>query len=211
MMLLAEGASRMNLTRLSSRDEMLVRHLADSMLFGPFLGSPMGRRIFDLGCGAGFPSLPLALIYPGNSFVACDSVLRKVRFVEETARDLGLSNLRPLHFRLEDAGRKKEYREQMDACTARACGPLVRVLEYGLPLLKIGGVLVVATTARALEEAGVLDGALSKLGGAPPRLYPYRLSGDQGASFLRLVFDKVGQTPDKFPRRPAKIVKKPLS
>ena len=100
----------------------------------------------------------------------------------------------------------------MDACTARACGPLVRVLEYGLPLLVAGGRLVVATTGRAHRRAGDLSRALGELGGAPAcRSFPYYLPDGRAGDLVHVVFDKVGHTPDKYPRRPPTIVKKPLS
>lgn len=200
-----------NLTRILDRPDMLRRHLADSLLFGPLLGSALGLRVADLGCGAGLPSVPLAIVYGGWQVSAVDSVLRKVDFLNELRRELPLSNLHPLHERLETLGHDPDHRESYDACCARACGPLPAVLEYAFPLLRPGGRLVVATTRRVYDEAGSVDSIVTTLGGGRHELRPYRMDGEAGRNFVHLLFDKEGQSPSKYPRKPKQMAKKPLS
>jgi len=162
-------------------------------------------RIADIGSGAGFPGLPLAVALPDARVDLIESARRKSEVIERLAAAAGIANARAVHGRVEEWG-GQEY----DAVTARAVAPLAVLVEYAAPLLRTGGVLVAWKGARdaAEEEAGAAAGG--QLGMGPGRVlqvHPFA-----GARNRHLhVFTKVGPTPDRFPRRPGIARKRPLA
>ena len=158
-LLLEETNKHVNLTRITGKEEFDLKHAADSLVIARFFpGITTGiHRIADLGCGAGFPSLILALAYPELQITAIDSTQKKLRFVESAAQALGLTNLRTVHGRIEELNRQQEFRRHFDIVTARAVAesPKLAKAASGFPC-KGGRFIFYKTPGQASEELPVL-------------------------------------------------------
>ncbi|MGI8904956.1 MAG: 16S rRNA (guanine(527)-N(7))-methyltransferase RsmG [Candidatus Sumerlaeaceae bacterium] len=208
--LLLEGQKRLNLTAIKEPAAIKRLHFLDSLAgLEAFPELMTVTHAADVGSGAGFPLLPLAILTPGCHWIALESVAKKARFIEETAQALGLTNVEARPLRAEDAART-ELRGSQDVVTARAVGPVASLCEVGLPLLKPGGTLLLYKTETALAETAALQSSIAELGGTALPAYRYRLEGDlQQRVILRLC--KTAETPEKYPRAAGVPFKKPLS
>ena len=158
-LLLEETNKHVNLTRITGKEEFDLKHAADSLVIARFFPEITSgvHRIADLGCGAGFPSLILALAYPELQITAIDSTQKKLRFVESAAQTLGLGNLRTVHGRIEELNRQQEFRRHFDIVTARAVAesPKLAKAASGFPC-KGGRFIFYKTPGQASEELPVL-------------------------------------------------------
>ena len=188
--LLIEWNARFNLTAITGRDEVYSKHFADSLMGLPY----MCGRVCDVGAGAGFPSIPCAIVR-GGPFVLLDSVAKKVAFLATVAQQLGLDEVTAVHIRAEDAGRGV-MRQTFDTVTARAVAPLPTLLEYLVPLAKVGGRIVVYKTD-AQAEMALAANAIARLGVRLAEVVPYTI---QDAKRVLMVFDKVQPTAAAYPR-----------
>lgn len=205
---LTEAGSRMNLTAIRDLNGVLTKHFADSLSVAHLI--PDGARIIDVGCGAGFPSLPLAAARPDIHVTALDSTAKKLGFVTATAKKLGLTNLSTLNLRAEDAGRDKLYRERFDVCTARAVSALNVLSELCLPLVRVGGLFIAMKSRLAENELADAETGILRLGGSEADAFAADFPEDAGMSRTQLVFTKISPTPREFPRQYSQITKKPL-
>lgn len=198
-----------NLTAILDGDMIILKHFVDCLTVSPYL--PQNAKVVDVGCGGGFPSLPLCIARPDLMITAMDSTAKKVAFVEETGRLLGLCNLRTMVARAEDAGHDPAMREKFDICIARAVSAMPMLSEICLPLVKVGGQFVAMKSRLAEEELGGAAGALPRLGADKPREISLNLS-DFGTTEQRtiLLVPKISPTPGAYPRAYAQIKKKPL-
>ncbi|MBQ3389874.1 MAG: 16S rRNA (guanine(527)-N(7))-methyltransferase RsmG [Firmicutes bacterium] len=202
----------MNLTAITDPEDFVVRHFLDSVLL---YDTPVFREaetVVDVGTGAGFPGIPLAILCPDKQFLLMDSLNKRILFLEEACRELGLDNVRCLHSRAEDMGQDEEYRERFDMCVSRAVAKLSVLSEYCLPLVRPGGCFVAYKSG--MENLSEAKRALKLLGGELTgiRNFP-RLPGN--LSFIqldhRLVFiRKRDITPRKYPRKAGTPAKEPL-
>lgn len=160
-LLLEETNKFVNLTRITGKEEFDLKHAADSLVIAKFFPEIVSgvHRVADLGCGAGFPSLILALAYPELRITAIDSTQKKLRFVESAAQALGLDNLKTVHGRIEELNRKPEFRHQFDFVVARAVAesPLLAKAASGFPA-KGGRFVFYKTPGQAAGELPVLKG-----------------------------------------------------
>lgn len=206
--MLVSANARMNLTRVPDDEaEAADRNYLDciAVLAG---GAPEAAQAVDVGSGAGFPGIPLAIMLPDTRFTLIDAQGKRVAFLREVIGALGL-NAEALHLRAEDAARRGDMREAFDLATARAVAPMNVLCEYLLPLVRVGG------RALALKGPG-LDGeladaasAVALLGGAAVRVQPLPIPGrdwDHRAVWIA----KVSPTPDRYPRRSGAAEKRPL-
>ena len=202
-----EVNAQMNLTAITEPREVVLKHLADSLSASRLL--PNGAKLLDVGCGGGFPSLPLAVARPDLSITALDSTAKKTRYVAETAALLGLENLKTLTGRAEELAQEPQYREAFDVSIARAVASLPVLTELCLPFVRVGGKMV-AMKARLDESDGTK--APQILGASPFEKHELELKGDSGSSEFRLllVSEKQRPTPLTYPRAYAQIKKKPL-
>ena len=199
--LLLEWNAKFNLTAITEREEVYIKHFADSLLgWQVFRGS-----VCDVGAGAGFPSLPLAIAGVAHDYVLLDSVGKKVNFLEEAAFRLGLDNVKAYHLRAEEAGRG-DFREEFDTVTARAVAPTNTLLEYLAPLARVGGRVVLYKTDAKMEIA-TAQPILHKLGLKVESEEEYDLDGFRRAI---VVFAKVKSTPKAYPRMGNKPRTQPL-
>ena len=194
-----------NLTAITEPDEVVVKHFADSLTVFNAVEFPQAARVADVGCGAGFPGLPLLFVRPDLELTFIDSVGKKLNFVRETLKYEGLFG-EILHGRAEEFGQKTDLRESFDVVVSRAVAVLNELCEYCLPLVKVGGVFVAMKGAE--DETALAANAIEKLGGELERVVPIELPN--GDKRRLVVIKKISQTPTKYPRRAKKITSKPL-
>ena len=201
---------KFNLTALTSPSEIILRHFADCAALIPYLKN--GGGLLDVGCGAGFPSLVIAILCPDRSVAALDATAKKVTFVRETAASLGLSNLHTLVGRAETlAAPGSPLRESFDAVTARAVARLGVLSELCLPFVKVGGTFLAMKGPAAEAEAGEAARAIPQLGGRLEGVFARTLSnGTETLTHATVKIGKVKKTPPEYPRNYARILKKPL-
>lgn len=189
-----------NLTKINSREEFLIKHILDSLLVDRFLGVTEGARVADLGTGGGLPGLVLAILHPEAKFFLVDSVQKKIACVGEFASALGLGNVRGVSERLEVLGQDKNFRETFDIVIARALAPLPVLLELALPLVRVGGTFAALKGPGYLEEISDSGAAAQQFKIDLPRAERYELPKGTGKRYV-LIFDKKKPTPPQFPRR----------
>ena len=196
--LLLEANEKVNLTAVRDPLGVCVLHFADCLTLLPFI--PEGARVVDVGCGGGFPSLPLAIARPDITVTALDSTEKKLRFVADAARELGLDNISTLYARAEDAGRDPALRESFDCAVSRAVAPLDVLAELCLPLVRTGGRLAAMKSRSADGELTAARPVISKLGGGEPEVRRLTLVFPDGERLLPSVsFADSG--PERGPRR----------
>ena len=204
-----EENEKYNLTAITEPGKIILNHYADSAILSKML--PKGSVIIDVGCGAGFPTLPLAIVRPDVEIFAIDSTAKRINYVEESARLLGLTNVRAMTIRAEDGARMPEYREKFDFATARAVAELRILCELCLPYVKVGGKMLAMKGKNAEFELSDARKAIPQLGGKNARVESITLSGDsEELSHPLIIIEKASKTPEKFPRPYAQISKKPL-
>ncbi len=203
---------KFNLTAITDDTGVQVRHFLDSLSCILALRpgeSWAGSRVIDVGTGAGFPGLPLKIVYPEMRLTLLEATAKKVRFLEHIVSLLRLPNVTVLHGRAETLGQDTSHREQYDWCLARAVADMPILMEYLLPLVKVGGYVLAQKGEHAPAEARRSEWAIQQLGGHLRRLVPVELHGLAETRHLVLV-DKVAATPPRYPRRPGIPAKRPL-
>ncbi|MCY4464780.1 MAG: 16S rRNA (guanine(527)-N(7))-methyltransferase RsmG [Chloroflexi bacterium] len=198
--LLLDWNTRMNLTGITEPAEIALKHYLDSLTLLNYLAQAGRKRLLDVGTGAGFPGLPLAITLPLLRVTLLDSTAKKVRFIDEVGRALALDNIRTVHARAEDAGRDDAHRGTYDFVTARAVNRMPTLMECTLPLTKRGGMVIAMKGASAHEETRAAAKAISTLGGELAGIDEVRLPGLENPRFLVMV-RKVGKTPRRYPRQ----------
>lgn len=209
---LVEFNSHTNLTAITDAEGVITRHFADSLTAAPLLGSTSGLSVIDVGCGGGFPTLPLAIVRPDLRFTALDSTAKKLKFVEQTASELNLP-VQTLAARAEEVASPKaapssSLRESFDLCLSRAVARLPILAELTLPFVKVGGRLIALKGADGETELAEAKTAIEKLGGSVKAVHPLTL-GSAGDRML-IEIEKIAPTPTAFPRTFGQIKKKPL-
>ncbi|MBI2914704.1 MAG: 16S rRNA (guanine(527)-N(7))-methyltransferase RsmG [Firmicutes bacterium] len=206
---LMKANQRANLTAITDHKGIAVKHFADSAAAGKGVAFGPGVRAVDVGSGAGFPGIPLAILYPEATFALLESVRKKLAFLERATRVLGLSNTLLISERAEDAGRREELRGSFDVALSRAVGELRVTAELCLPLVRPGGRWVAMKgpcVERELDEAGR---ALEVLGAVLAGTFFLELPSGAGGRTL-VVVEKLGSTPEKYPRRAGVPERRPL-
>lgn len=198
-----------NLTSITTRKDILVKHFIDSLTCLSVLPEKGSFRLIDIGTGAGFPGIPLILLNPEISLTLVESVKKKADFCEIVIKELGLSDVQILHARAEDIGRNPAYRETYDWSVARAVADLSVLAEYLLPLTIVGGYALAMKSANFNEELHLAKPAISALGGEIDRIDLISLPENYGERSLILI-KKIKPTPEKWPRKAGLPTKKPL-
>lgn len=198
---LISANSRFNLTRVpDDAAEAADRNYIDSIApiaLGLFSGV---RRVADLGSGAGFPGVPLAVALPDAQFTLIDSLKKRVSFIEEAARAAAILNVCAIHARAEDIGRDTGFRDSFDLVTARAVAPLVLLAELALPLVRPGGALIAYKGPSANDEVTGAEALISEMSGRLRGIYAVDIPGRDWRHNV-VVIDKLGETPPAYPRR----------
>lgn len=217
--MLVEKNKVMNLTGITEYDEVVVKHFADSLLINKVRESSakldkvlnLETRVIDMGTGAGFPGMPMAIMYSNIKFTLMDSLNKRIKFLDEVATELGLNNVNLIHARAEELARKSEHREVYDMAVSRAVAKTPTLSEYCLPFVKKGGLFVPYKSSNALEEVQLGDGAIKKLAGKLADIVSLELPGTEDTVRIFPIIEKTGNIDKRFPRAGGKPDKEPLS
>lgn len=202
---LLEKNRSVNLTAVRERNDMALRHFVDSL--APLACCELGgRRVIDIGSGAGFPGLPMKICSPSSELTLLDSLGKRVDFLRELCGKLDVSAV-CVHARAEEQALLEGWRDSFDAAVSRAVARLNVLCELCLPFVKPGGVFLAMKAAGADDELAEAESAVVRLGGRLERVFDYS-AGGVGRSIV--VINKISATPAGYPRRYAKIQKNPL-
>jgi 16S rRNA (guanine527-N7)-methyltransferase len=197
------------LTSLTDPSSIAIKHFLDSLSCLLLRDIGPGERVADIGSGGGFPGLVLAVARPGAAYTLIESNQKRAYFLEEAINALHLENATVLRERAERVGRDPAHRERCDLVLTRAVAPLPVSLEYALPLARIGGHCLAMRGPQAQEDTERSGRALSELRGRIASTEDLSLPRSMGKRMLLLI-EKVGVTPDRYPRRPGIPAKRPL-
>ncbi|MFN6181172.1 MAG: 16S rRNA (guanine(527)-N(7))-methyltransferase RsmG [Dolichospermum sp.] len=202
--LIIAGNRQINLTRITEPEEFWEKHLWDSLrgiapkqIFIP--GIDKGKRIIDIGTGAGFPGLPIALIFPNSQVTLLDSTGKKINFIETVLSALALNNAKTLLGRAEEIGQQYEHRQNYDVAVIRAVGNVSVCAEYSLPLVRKGGLAIIYRGTWSEAENESLETAVEQLGGIVELIEEFATPLSNSMRHC-LYLRKVTNTPISFPR-----------
>jgi 16S rRNA (guanine527-N7)-methyltransferase len=202
-----EWNEKVNLTAITDPEEFEMKHFADSVMSAGNYIMKNAQKIIDVGTGGGFPGIPLAILFPDKQFTLMDSLGKRIKIIDQLAKEIGIKNVELVHARAEDLAKKKEYREQYDVCVSRAVANLATLSEYCIPFVKIGGYFAPYKTAAAEEEIAEGKKALFILGGHLESVSEF---SDAELDHTILWIKKVKMTPVKYPRKAGTPSKEPL-
>lgn len=208
--LLIEWNSKINLTTITEYDDVIKKHFIDSSLLVSKISIDKftNKRIIDVGTGAGFPGIPLAILMPNTSFTLIDSLNKRINFLENVIDILKLNNVKLVLGRAEDCGKELSYREQFDYCISRAVAETPLLMEYCSPFINVGGSLLLYKSKKVQDEINHSEHAFSELNCKYNDII--LLCNEPEYERYLLVIDKFDHTPDKYPRRAGIPKKKPL-
>ncbi len=205
--MLVEKNKVMNLTAITDFKEVVRKHFVDSLCLCRIHDMDEVKNMIDVGTGAGFPGIPLKIVYPDIQLVLLDSLGKRVRFLSETCEKLDLRNVECVHSRTEDLAGNSYYREQFDLVTARAVAAMNVLSEYCLPYVKIGGVFAAYKSGTIAEELTAAERAIHVLGGKVKKTEIFKLD-DMGRSIV--LTEKIRRTPKAYPRKAGTPAKAPI-
>lgn len=208
--MLIEKNKVMNLTAITEFEDVLEKHFLDSIAVARYIDLTDHLSFIDLGTGAGFPGLPLKIMFSNLNVTLADSLNKRIIFLNEVIDELKLKEVTTVHGRAEDLAGSVNYREQYDYCVSRAVANLSTLSEYCLPFVKIGGTFISYKSGEIEEELSAAKKAIFLLGGQTREVIPFRLDGtDISRNFV--MIEKVKKTPKAYPRKSGTPSKKPLS
>ena len=208
--IMLEVNKSMNLTAITDEDAIIVKHYVDSLTVSEYI--PQGATVIDVGCGAGFPCLPLAIFREDLQITALDSTAKRIKYIDDTAKKLEITNITPIAARAEELGKQNGYRESFDVATARAVASLPVLSELCLPFVKVGGSFISMKASQGDQEALASKNAIRLCGGDSAVVYTRELiiNSDSFESRKIISVSKLSSTPIKYPRHFSQITKKPL-
>ena len=206
---LAAWNTHTNLTAIIEPQAVQVRHFLDSLTIAKAVALKPDSRVIDVGSGAGFPGLPLAMVFPNIHVTLLEATGKKVAFLNHMIQMLGVTNAQAVQGRAEEAGQLADHRAAYDVVAARAVARLPALVEYLLPLAKIGGRCIAMKGKTAIEEAADAERALNILGGRLEKIHALNLPDVEDIHYL-IVIEKVAATPAIYPRKPGTPTSKPL-
>lgn len=207
--IMLEVNEKMNLTAITDINGIILKHYADSLTVSEYI--PNGAKVIDVGCGAGFPTLPLAIFREDLNITALDGTAKRIKYVDDTAKALGLENVTAVSARAEEMGKDVGYRESFDVATARAVAALPILSELCLPFVKKNGCFVAMKASKGSEELEVSAKAIELCGGKTEMVKEFDLTSESEIE-RRIIISvrKKQNTPPKYPRHYSQITKKPL-
>ena len=206
---LVEWNEKMNLTAITDEPSVYLKHFFDSISAAFYVDLNKQLTICDVGAGAGFPSIPLKICFPKLEVTIVDSLNKRIGFLEHLANELELENVNFVHARAEDFGQNKQYREKFDIVTARAVARLSVLSELCVPLVKKGGLFIAMKGAAAKDELVDAEKPLAVLGAKIMDNHSFLLPIEESERNI-FIFNKVKNTPGKYPRKPGIPNKTPI-
>ena len=204
---LSRWNEQFNLTAITDPDGIAVRHFLDSLRIAMSWGAPPVTLI-DIGTGAGFPGLPLKILYPEIALTLVESVEKKASFLHHMADELGFGDVQVVVARAETVGRELQHREQYQIVVSRAVAELRVLCEYALPLAQVGGRFLAPKGGQIAQEVEMARNAITRLGGQLYAVEPVELPSIEPRSLV--VIDKIASTPEQYPRAVGIPAKRPL-
>lgn len=209
--MLVEKNKVMNLTAITEKEEVEIKHFLDSLSIVREGLIENGKKVLDIGTGAGFPGIPLAICFPDVSFTLLDSLNKRIVFLQEVIEKLGLKNVEAVHGRAEEYIRINNLWEKYDLCVSRAVARLVSLLELSLPYVKKGGYFIAMKASSAEEELSESKKAISVLGGKHLKTDNFEIEfAKEMMTRNIIVIKKEKDTDRKYPRAGGKALSKPL-
>jgi len=209
MRLLKEWNLKLNLTSITEENEIVVKHFLDSMTCAATGFISDGQRAIDVGTGAGFPAIPIKILYPGLKMVLLDSLNKRVDFLRTLISCLGLEGVEAYHGRAEELAREEGYREAFDLCLSRAVAHLSILSEYCIPFINRDGKFLAMKGPSFEEELQEARNAIEILGGKVYDTREFVLPGTEIKHYI-VIITKVSNTPSKYPRKAGKPAKNPI-
>ncbi|MEH7546790.1 16S rRNA (guanine(527)-N(7))-methyltransferase RsmG [Neobacillus vireti] len=206
---LVEWNEKMNLTAITEKTDVYLKHFYDSITASFYFDFLRPFHLCDVGAGAGFPSIPLKIVYPHIEVTIVDSLNKRISFLNHLADVLNLENIHFVHDRAETFGVNPAYRETFDVVTARAVARMSVLSEFCLPLAKVGGHFLAMKALHAKDELDSAQKAISTLGGKVEKVHTFTLPMEESERTI-LIIKKEKQTPKKYPRKPGTPGKSPI-
>lgn len=207
--LLIEENEKYNLTAITERDEVYIKHFLDSILVEKLPFDLQNKKIIDIGTGAGFPAIPLKIMNPSCQMTALDSLNKRIHFLEMICAELGLNQVELIHGRAEDFGQNTKYREVFDFAVSRAVAELRLLLEYVMPFVKVNGYFLAYKSLKTKSELEDAQNAMAKLKCKLVDIQEFILPNDCGKRDI-MIIQKIGTIESKYPRKAGIPKKSPL-
>jgi len=207
MKLLLEWNEKINLTAITEENDIIQKHFEDSLTISKYINEK--ASIVDVGTGAGFPGIPLKIAREDIDVTLVDSLNKRIKFLEDVIAKIQLKNIKALHSRAEEFGQNKKYRESFDIATSRAVANSSTLVEYLLPLVKVGGICICMKGSEIKEELENSKNAIETLGGKIEKVEEFTLSESDIKRNI-VIIKKIKQTPNKYPRKAGTPAKEPL-
>ncbi len=207
--MLIEWNKVMNLTAITDMKDVIFKHFVDSVSLVKAVDVSRETSLIDVGTGAGFPGIPLKIVFPELKVTLLDSLNKRVRFLDEVIDKLKLTEIAAVHGRAEDVGRDLEYREKYDLCVSRAVANLATLSEYCMPFVRVGGKFISYKSGIVEDELKGAGNAVKMLGGRVEDVVRFRIEGiDAERSLVWIVKNR--KIDSKYPRRAGLPGKEPL-
>lgn len=206
---LIEKNKVMNLTAITEYEEVVNKHFIDSILLGTVMKLSERKRVIDVGTGAGFPGIPLKIVYPELQITLLDSLNKRVKFLNEIIAKLELTDIQAVHSRAEDLAQDTAHRQQYDICVSRAVANLATLSEYCIPFVRQGGYFVSYKSTQIEDELKQARKAVQVLGGTIEQIETVQLPETEIERQFVLIH-KTGKTPKQFPRKAGTASKTPI-
>lgn len=206
---LVEWNERMNLTAITEREQVYLKHFYDSLTLAFHVNLDQVATMADIGAGAGFPSIPLKIAFPHLKLTIVDSLNKRIHFLNHLVERLELQDVKAIHARAEEAGRNKELRDRFDLVTARAVARLSVLNELCLPLVRPDGIFAAMKSAQTSDELQEAKRSIELLKGKLEKVFTFTLPVEEAERNI-VVLRKMDVTPAKYPRKPGTPGKDPL-
>lgn len=207
MNLLVEWNKKINLTAITEEKDIILKHFVDSLTVLKYIKE--NKSIVDVGTGAGFPGIPLAIMNDSLKITLVDSLNKRINFLNEVCNKINLKNIKAIHARAEEFGQDNNYRESYDIAISRAVANLTVLAEYLLPLVKVGGKIICMKGPDIEEELKQAKSAIDILGGKFERCDNFCLPKSDISRNI-IIINKIKETPKKYPRKAGTPAKTPL-
>ena len=209
--LLIDRNKVMNLTAITELEDVIFKHFIDSLSLVKVRDNLINSKIslIDVGSGAGFPGIPLKIVFPNISVLLLDSLNKRVVFLNDVIKNLDLSGIKAVHGRAEEFGQNQEYREKFDLCVSRAVANISTLAEYCIPLIKVGAIFVAYKSEKIEDELNKGKNAINILGSKVELIEKFILPGTEAERDL-VVIRKIKSTQKKYPRKSGLPGKEPI-